>query len=82
MHLQRTFAEAESEYLGNVLLHLGFEDDILAGDPEVDVTLAYEGGDVGCREEDTGKVSETRTQGAGVEMDEQCDIVVLHQTYI
>ena len=63
-------------------LHIGFKNYVVARDAEVDVTLAYEGGDVGCREEDTGKVSETRTQGAGVEKNEQCDIVVLHQTYI
>lgn len=56
LDLEGAFSEAEAEYLGYVCLHLGFEDDIVAGYAEVDVTLSDEGGDVGGGEEDATSV--------------------------
>ena len=61
LHLQRAFAEAELEHLGDVLVHLGLEDHVLAGDARVDVTLADEGGDVGRGEEDAAGGGEGST---------------------
>ena len=52
LYLQRALSKAETEGLGDVRLHLGFEDDVVACDTKVDVALADEGGNVGRREED------------------------------
>ncbi len=65
-----------------MLLHLGFEDDILAGDSKVDVSLADEGGNVGCGEEDTAQSTWLDSDIAACGMDRQCDVMVLHQTYV
>lgn len=52
LHLERALAEAQAERLGDVVLHFGFENNVVACDAEVYVALAYEGWDVGCGEED------------------------------
>ena len=52
LYLERAFSEAQTEDLRDVVLHLGFEDDIVSGDAEVDAAEADEGGYVGGRKED------------------------------
>ena len=49
LHLQRALAEAKLQDLCYMGLHFCFQDDILAGYTEIDVTLADEGWDVGRR---------------------------------
>ena len=53
--MQRALAEVELEHLGDVLLHLSLEDDVLTGDAEVDVTLSNKGGDIRRRKENSSK---------------------------
>ena len=40
LDLQSAFSKVETEDLVDVVLHLGFEDYIMTGDPEIDVTLS------------------------------------------
>ena len=51
LDLQRTFSKGEALELGDLVLHLGFEDDVVTGDAEIDVTVADKGGNVCGREE-------------------------------
>lgn len=39
-----------------MIFHLRFEDDIVTGDTDVNVTLAYKGRDISCREEYSGRI--------------------------
>ena len=42
LDLQSTFSKVETEDLVDVVLHFSFEDHIVTGDPEIDITLSDE----------------------------------------
>lgn len=53
LYLKGALAKAEAESFTDVLLHFGFEYNIVTGDAQVDVAFTDEGWDVGGWEEDT-----------------------------
>jgi hypothetical protein len=63
LDLERALAESEAHDLGDVLLHLRLQNDIVPGYTQVDVALADEGGDVRRGEEDSREhVEDERAQ--------------------
>ena len=60
LDLQRAPAKLQLERFRDVLLHLGFEDDVVAGNAKVDITFAYERGYVGSRKKDAVPASSSQ----------------------
>ena len=73
LYLECAFPKREALDFGHFVLHVGFEDDIVAGDAQIDVAVADKGGYVSRWEEHAvAGQGGAAAMGVGV----QCDGVV------
>ena len=76
LDLQSAFSKAQTEGFLDVVLHLGFEDHIVTGDAEIDVTLSDKGRDIRGRKENPESLNQSRRLLRSYDCGSQCEIVV------